>query len=181
MADVHPRPRQIAIRGIAVGVAALLVLVVAVALRGCSRPPDRYVHAGSLATLREGHVRTVELRSFFDRELNEHRTIPVFVVRNGVNVLALLGRSTHLGCRVEDIARPRGEGSFAFVKHAEARFADPCGGSAWDLNGTCLEGPCPRGLDRLSTSVDQRGRIVIDRESLQRGPPRTTTTPAPIP
>jgi Rieske Fe-S protein len=74
----------------------------------------------------------------------------VFVVdvpREGI--IALVGRSTHLGCLVKWV---HAADYRRFEQHPEVTFEDPCGGSLFALNGDCLGGPCPRGLDRFSAT-----------------------------
>jgi Rieske Fe-S protein len=79
-----------------------------------------------------------------------HR-VPVFVVDvPDEGIVALVGRSTHLGCRVQWIHAARYQ---RFEHHPEVTFEDPCGGSLFALNGDCLGGPCPRGLDRFSATA----------------------------
>jgi Rieske Fe-S protein len=53
----------------------------------------------------------------------------------------------HLGCGVD------------FDEKA-GKFACPCHASAFDLDGRCLFGPSPRGLDELDTRVEGRDVLV---------------------
>lgn len=57
---------------------------------------------------------------------------------------------THLGCLVR-------------LKEDEGMFACPCHGSKFSLDGTKIEGPAPRDLDRLSVTLDFEGTLVIDK------------------
>jgi Rieske Fe-S protein len=95
---------------------------------------------------------------------------PVFVARErDGEVLAFLGRSTHLGCRVVLTGDPN---RAPLAKHAV--FDDPCGGSEWALTGACVDGPCPRGLDRFGVEV-AGGNATIDLSKVVRGSPATDT------
>ena len=42
-------------------------------------------------------------------------------------------------------------------------------GSVWDQDGRIVEGPAPRSLDRFTTTVDDRGDLIIDFASLNAG------------
>lgn len=94
----------------------------------------------------------------------------VFVVHlRGDRITAFLGRSTHLGCRLwfhgdshfgEGLSTVRG-----------IAFQDPCGGSTFALDGDCIGGPCPRGLDRYRVDV-RDGTAEIDLNHLLEGAPR---------
>ena len=100
------------------------------------------------------------------------RGAPVFVVDiPHEGIAALVGRSTHLGCRVlwVDAAGYR-----RFEHHPGVAFEDPCGGSLFGLNGACLEGPCPRALDRLSTTT-LGTELRINLSEIVSGAPRVDT------
>jgi Rieske Fe-S protein len=76
---------------------------------------------------------------------------PVFVVDDPKGgVLALVGRSTHLGCRVAWVNRA---GYERFEQDPRVAFEDPCGGALFALDGDCIGGPCARGLTRLVTTT----------------------------
>ena len=53
----------------------------------------------------------------------------------------------HLGCGVE-------------YDETAAKFNCPCHASAFDLDGRCLSGPSPRGLDELEARVEGRDVLV---------------------
>ena len=53
----------------------------------------------------------------------------------------------HLGCGVD-------------FDEKTGKFACPCHTSAFDLDGRCLSGPSPRGLDELEAHVDGRDVLV---------------------
>ena len=94
----------------------------------------------------------------------------IFVVRQTRRrVDAFLGVSTHLGCRL----RLPGDRRYgALVTPSEAWvFEDPCGGSSFALNGDCVGGPCPRGLDRYPVEVHD-DIAEIDLKHLVKGPKR---------
>ena len=98
--------------------------------------------------------------------------VRVFVVHpSGHPMMALLGISTHLGCRLLIRGDPKfGEG---FTSLDQFAFEDPCGGSTFALDGRCVGGPCPRDLDRYEVKlVDHTASFDLD--DLVRGPLRGT-------
>ena len=74
-------------------------------------------------------------------------------------IIALLGRSTALGCRVTWVnaaGYQRGVVPRArrwYQQHPEIVCEDPCQGGLWALNGDCLGGNCPRGLARFPATL----------------------------
>ena len=146
-----------------VGLAVLVVAtaaVVALSQGNRDRASSGWV-AVDVSRLAPGGVETTHY-SVLDRA-------PVFVVDvRGAGVLALVGRSPHLGCRVEWVAAP---GYTRFEKHAAVAFEDPCGGSVFGLDGACLGGPCPRGLDRLATRRTGE-RLQVNLDDIITGPRR---------
>ncbi|HVY37429.1 MAG TPA: ubiquinol-cytochrome c reductase iron-sulfur subunit [Polyangia bacterium] len=61
--------------------------------------------------------------------------------REGAPVRAFSTICPHLGCGIDYDAQAR-------------RFDCPCHGSTFDLDGRCLKGPAPRGLDELEVTID---------------------------
>jgi Rieske Fe-S protein len=100
----------------------------------------------------------------------KHSKARVFLVRpSGRPVNALLGVSTHLGCRLLSRGDPGfGEG---FTRLDEFTFEDPCGGSTFALDGRCIGGPCPRDLDRYEVKL-AADIATFDLHHLVRGPSR---------
>jgi Rieske Fe-S protein len=146
---------------------ALVGIVTLLALRGSG---SSGIAAGGVTIdvsgLRPGHVIPVEV----SLPNAKHAKAPVFVVRKGGSpVMALLGISTHLGCRLLWPGDPTyGAG---FTSRSEVEFEDPCGGSVFALDGACIGGPCPRGLDRYRVTVVDH-KAEIDLKHLLTGPPR---------
>ena len=87
----------------------------------------------------------------------------VFLV-HGDPPVALRAVSPHLG---EPIA---------FCPSSEL-FQEMAHGSKWDPAGYYLDGPAPRGMDRMQTRVDG-GFVEINVTSLTEGPPRGAGPPA---
>jgi Rieske Fe-S protein len=150
----------VAIGGLAVTVAVIAALSVG-------------THAGSssgfvtvdVSGLRPGDV----LTTGYTVSVANLKAAPVFITDTpNEGVVALVGRSTHLGCRV---AWVHAAGYRRFETHPQVVFEDPCGGSLFALNGECLGGPCPRGLDRLATTRT-RSVLRINLREITRGPPR---------
>ena len=156
---------------LAIAVAVVVVVAGVVMLRddGSSK-----VRAGSIAVdvsaLRPGDVLPVDVTL----PGAKHEQARVFLVRrDDQRVIALLGVSTHLGCRVLWPSDP-GFGDGVSVNDT-IEYEDPCGGSVFAVDGACVGGPCPRGLDRYRVSVD-RGTAEIDLTQLQTGPARGTSS-----
>jgi cytochrome b6-f complex iron-sulfur subunit len=72
----------------------------------------------------------------------------VYVVRTAEGFYAISSICTHLGCMTK------------YDKEA-ARFACPCHGSRFTLDGTVAAGPAPHPLPRLALSIE-RGVLVVD-------------------
>ena len=96
--------------------------------------------------------------------------LPVFIVHHpDLGVLALSAFDPHLGCRV----------GLASDSHIEIRrhltpeiaFVNPCHGEKYDLAGSYVAGPAPRGLDRYRVTIDERG-VSVDFSAFIYGPDR---------
>lgn len=73
-----------------------------------------------------------------------------FHVSNTENgLLALYGVCTHLGCLPKWVA-------------SNNRFECPCHGSKFEGNGSYIEGPAPRGLDRFPVTVTYTDGTAVD-------------------
>ena len=83
-------------------------------------------------------------------QVSEVAGVPgIWITRINNRIVAFEGTCTHLGCRV----------SWA---RDDERFRCPCHGSSFAADGTNLDGPAPRALERLAIRV-QDGQLVIDR------------------
>jgi len=81
-------------------------------------------------------------------------------------LFALSQRCPHLGCRV-----PFCESS--------GRFECPCHGSVFDIDGSYIAGPSPRGMDRYELILEG-DRLVADLDHLVAGPDKADSpTPRP--
>ena len=133
-----------------VAITVLVGIAGVVALRGdgSAKVPDGSI-AVDVSDLHPGDVMPVDVTL----PGAKHKKARVFLVRrDDKQVLALLGVSTHLGCRLWWPGDPRfGEG---FTMSARVEYEDPCGGSVFATDGACIGGPCPRGLDRYPVTVD---------------------------
>lgn len=79
-------------------------------------------------------------------------------------ILALWQRDPHLGCTVP------WNPDFEF-NGRRGWFRNPCHSETYDLDGTCVFGPCVRGLDRFPVRI-RGGRVQINAGQLIPGPPR---------
>jgi menaquinol-cytochrome c reductase iron-sulfur subunit len=113
--------------------------------------------AGSVADLQ---VNQPQERRFFEtvksgwQKENVERT--VWLVKKPDNsVTAYSPNCPHLGCGYRWVA-------------ADQRFACPCHGSVFDINGKVLSGPAPRPLDTIETRVEG-GKLLVKFETFQLG------------
>ncbi len=80
----------------------------------------------------------------------------IWIVKKTDNSVAAYSSScTHLGCGYRWVV-------------AQQRFACPCHGSFFDINGAVLAGPAPRPLDALPTRVENN-RLLVRYEVFQLG------------
>jgi menaquinol-cytochrome c reductase iron-sulfur subunit len=87
---------------------------------------------------------------------SEKQDRTIWIVKKPDNsVVAYSSSCTHLGCGYRWIA-------------AQQRFACPCHGSLFDINGAVLAGPAPRPLDTLPTRVENN-RLLVQYEVFQLG------------
>ncbi|MBP7934539.1 MAG: ubiquinol-cytochrome c reductase iron-sulfur subunit [Phycisphaerae bacterium] len=105
-----------------------------------SEEPDPRVAAGPVDSYARMPAGTVDERRKKDG---------VWLVRLPDRLVALSTACTHLGCILNWIP-------------GERRFACPCHGSGFALDGTNTEGPAPRPMDRFGVSVVD-GLVVVDR------------------
>jgi len=99
-------------------------------------------------------------------EGERQREVELLVVQTGATTRAFWSRSTHLGCGVRPIETTN-------ISHRRGTaFGDPCGGAQFALDGRCIGGPCPRGLDEF-VIVERDGVAYADLDQMQRGAPRT--------
>jgi len=77
-------------------------------------------------------------------------------------VLALYQKDPRLGCTVP--WRP----DFEF-RGRTGWFRNPCHGQTYDLGGSCVAGPCVRGLDRFQVRVADR-EVQVNLAKLIPGP-----------
>ena len=66
---------------------------------------------------------------------------------------ALSAVCTHLGCITN-------------WKPDQGIIACPCHGSKFDTEGSKIEGPAPKSLPRFLMSLDDQGRLVVDKSSI---------------
>lgn len=126
---------------------ALAALLGAFALRPVAAGSrDRWIRAGAMGDLPPGTpVPRVLSVSRADGWYRERARQTVFLVRAGDHeVKAFSATCTHLGCQV------RWDGD-------AKKFNCPCHGGAYDADGQVIDGPPPRGLDRIETRVDKAG------------------------
>jgi menaquinol-cytochrome c reductase iron-sulfur subunit len=113
--------------------------------------------AGSVADLVAGQPQERRfseiVKSGWQSEKQE-RTIWI-VKKPDSSVVAYSSNCTHLGC------------GYRWIE-AQQRFACPCHGSIFDINGTVLAGPAPRPLDTLLTRVENN-RLLVQYEVFQLG------------
>lgn len=112
--------------------------------------------------LDEGWREVVSAEVLEEREVIYIPAVKVFVVE-GDPPLALRAVSTHLG---EPVAYCPSAGVFMELSH----------GSKWDRFGNYLEGPAPRGLDRIGGRL-RDGVVEINVTAITEGPERGSVRP----
>lgn len=81
-----------------------------------------------------------------------------WLVRTAEGVLALYKVCTHLGCLYN-------------WQDSQTRFICPCHGSQFQRDGTYIQGPAPRSLDRFVVQVlDASGNVVAETDRATGGP-----------
>ena len=78
-------------------------------------------------------------------------------------LIALYWKCPHLGCTVPECV-------------SSQWFECPCHGSQYNRVGEKRGGPAPRGMDRFSMSVNDKGELLVDTGSIIQGPPIGTNT-----
>ncbi|HEV8234583.1 MAG TPA: hypothetical protein VGP84_08285 [Gemmatimonadaceae bacterium] len=136
-----------------VAVISIVVIGAVASLRDADSQDSRSgVVAVDVSDLRSGHVSTI-------KPFLPGKVTPVFVVHlPGDGFAAYLGRSTHLGCRLEWVGDPKYQ---RFTNSPDVVFEDPCGGSVFALDGSWIGGPAPRALDHY------RVRVVDDTAEIR--------------
>jgi len=143
---------------IAMGLAIpLLGYVISPALKRRERP---WVDVGRIDDVPIGepkqldHVTTIQ-----DGYLKSQSQKAVWAVkRSGEQVIVFSPMCTHLGCGYRWAAE-------------EKRFACPCHGSLFDIDGQVLDGPAPRPLDRLPSKIEN-GRLLVVFKEFKAGMPK---------
>lgn len=77
------------------------------------------------------------------------------VHRGQPQIYALKSACTHLGC-------------ITVWRSTEGKFKCPCHGSAFRLDGSPIEGPAPRPLERCAIRVAEDGQIEVDAAQVFR-------------
>lgn len=78
-------------------------------------------------------------------------------------LIALYWKCPHLGCTVPECV-------------SSQWFECPCHGSQYNRVGEKRGGPAPRGMDRFSMTVNDKGELLVDTGSIIQGPPIGTNT-----
>ena len=114
--------------------------------------PPRWVRAGAIGDLTPNvPVPKVIAVSRQDGWYRERTRQTVFLVWDGdKTVRALSATCTHLGCQVRWDA-------------STTKFRCPCHGGVFDVDGTVVEGPPPRALDRVDARIDAAKTEVMIR------------------
>jgi hypothetical protein len=175
MVDTATTPRMRRQLRLLAVLAGFALLIVAVAFLGAFRDTStkgvsRTLVALPVAVLRNGASTTVRVPADVLVDGKRYSRVELLVAREGSGALhAFWSRSTHLGCRVVRVADATGELRASVVPGAA--FVDPCGGSTWAIDGVCIGGPCPRGLDGFRI-VERDGNVYADLTAFVHGAPR---------
>jgi cytochrome b6-f complex iron-sulfur subunit len=85
-----------------------------------------------------------------DKVTDDFKDKNIWVVKHGGIIYALSTTCTHLGCTPNWLAEAQ-------------KFKCPCHGSGFKITGVNFEGPAPRPLERWGVSLDENGKIVVDK------------------
>jgi Rieske Fe-S protein len=158
--NVRRQLRLLSILAAFVGAIILAAFVLAFRNQGTSVLPANLVRIDT-SSVAEGSysVATVTKNVLIQGQVYD--SVPLFVVRTGGQLHALWAKSPQLGCQVQPYTGKT-------VVHAV--FVDPCGGSHFGIDGRCLDGPCPRGLDGFRV-LERGGTTYADLGTVVRGTP----------
>ena len=94
----------------------------------------------------------------------------IFIVNHpDFGILALSLFDPHLGCRIGLAGElPSDTGA---PLPSEIAFVNPCHGEKYDLAGTYVAGPAPRGMDRYRVTVSEN-EVTVDFSAFEYGPDR---------
>jgi len=148
--------------------AAFVGCIIVIAFVGAFRNQGGNAHLPTAVrinsgTLAEGAYSQATIDTNVVLDGHEYKRVALLIVRTSGQVHALWAHSTHLGCVVVPY---RGQTFVDASKRADAKFVDPCGGAAWAIDGRCLSGPCPRGLDEFAVS-ERNGVAYADLTNLR--------------
>lgn len=79
----------------------------------------------------------------------------VWIIKEEGKIVALSNICTHLGCIPNWISTAR-------------KFKCPCHGSGFYSSGINFEGPAPRPLERYKISLNDQGKLVVDKSKVYR-------------
>jgi Rieske Fe-S protein len=160
--NVRRQLRLLAILASFVGAIILAAFVLAFRNQGTAVLPANLVRIDTSSVADGSYsVTTVTKNVLIQGQVYD--SVPLFVVRKGGKVHALWARSPELGCQVKP---------YTGKTVAHAVFVDTCGGSHFAIDGSCLDGPCPRGLDGFRI-VQRAGTDYADLGTVIRGAPNS--------
>ncbi len=148
-----PRMRR-QLRLIAI-LAAFVACIIVAAFIGAFRNQGANAHLPTAvridaAALAEGAFSQATIDTDVVLDGHEYKQVALLITRSAGQVHALWAHSTHVGCRVVPY---RNQSFVDPSKRADAKFVDPCGNAVWALDGRCLAGDCPHGLDEFAVTV----------------------------
>ncbi|MCU1430327.1 MAG: hypothetical protein JWL83_4327 [Actinomycetia bacterium] len=141
--------------------AAFVAVIIVLAFVGAFRNQGTNAHLPTAVridarSLAEGTYAQATIQTDVVLDGSHYSQVALFIVRTSGQVHALWAHSTRPGCRVVPF---RGQAFVDASRRGEVRFVDPCGGATWALDGRCVAGPCPRGLDEFA--VYERGGVAF--------------------
>lgn len=112
-------------------------------------PPSSF-KIGNTADFADGEPDSHGVVSVNEKFMEEQR---VWVIREADRIYAVFAKCTHLGCTPRWFSEDR-------------QFKCPCHGSKYYSNAVNFAGPAPRPMDRYAISLQEDGRIVVDKSKL---------------
>jgi hypothetical protein len=150
-AEEAPRPRP-SVKAIIVIVISALFLIIGTAVSLAFLSPSGEEEVGNAISFEFGSVTRYPSDNYYLVRLEDGEFV------------ALYDRDTdpaarRNGCRISWQPPEAAEGG-------EGVFRGDCNESAWAIDGTLLNGPSPRDMDRLDVDVDDDGSVSVDTAHL---------------
>jgi hypothetical protein len=159
--NVRRQLRLLAILAGFVGAIIVVAFVLAFKNQGTSVLPATLVRIDS-SSVAEGSFEATTVTKNVMINGQDYDSVPLLVVRTNGQLHVLWAQTADAGCPVQP---------YSGKAVARAVFVDTCGGAHFAIDGSCIDGPCPRGLDGFRV-LHRNGTDYADLGALVRGAPK---------